>query len=122
MSQRSYLNHVSKQRTLALLERLLEVETEHKARIYRKIAQVYAVDRDYVRALRHLEHAAERGAQGQENGVAADALWGEAVQTAVELEDFGKAHGYLVKALAHNAENPAARQLLRDLPLLGMAR
>jgi tetratricopeptide (TPR) repeat protein len=122
LSQRSYLNHVSKQCTLALLERLLEVETEHKARIYRKIAQVYAVDRDYVRALRHLEHAAERGAQGQENGVAADALWGEAVRTAVELEDFGKAHGYLVKVLAHNAENPAARQLLRDLPLLGMAR
>jgi lipopolysaccharide biosynthesis regulator YciM len=120
-SQRSYLNHVSNQRTLALLSRLLEVETEHKARIYRKIAQVYAVDRDYVRALRHLEHAAEHGAQGQENGVAADALWVEAAQTAVEMEDFGKAHGYLVKALAHNAENPAARQLLRDLSLLGMA-
>jgi spermidine synthase len=122
LSQRSYLNHVRNQRTLALLARLLEVETEHKARVYRKIAQVYAVDRDYVRALRHLEHAAERGAQDQENGVAADALWVEAAQTAVEMEDFGKAHGYLVKALAHNAENPAARRLLRDLPLLGMAR
>jgi lipopolysaccharide biosynthesis regulator YciM len=121
LSQRSYLNHASNQRTLALLARLLEVETEPKAKVYRKIAQVYAVDRDYVRALRSLEQAAEFGAQGQENGVAADALWVEAAQTAVEMEDFGRAHGYLVKALAHNAENSAARQLLRDLPLLELA-
>jgi predicted membrane-bound spermidine synthase/tetratricopeptide (TPR) repeat protein len=122
LSQRSYLNHASSQRTLVLLARLLEVETEPKAKVYRKIAQVYAVDRDYARALRSLEQAAEHGAQGQENGVAADALWVEAAQTAVEMEDFGRAHGYVVKALAHNAENPAARQLLRDLPLLELAR
>jgi hypothetical protein len=72
--------------------------------------------------MRYLEQAVEHGAQDQDNGIAADALWVEAAQTAVEMEDFSKAHGYLVKALAHNAENPAARQLLRDLPLLGMAR
>jgi lipopolysaccharide biosynthesis regulator YciM len=122
LSQRSYLNHVSNQRTLALLARLLEVESEPKAKVYRKIAQVYTVDRDYVRALGYLEQAAESAAQGQENGVAADALWVEAAQTAVEMENFGKAHGYLVKALAQNPQNPAARQLLRDLPLLDSTR
>jgi lipopolysaccharide biosynthesis regulator YciM len=98
------------------------VETEPKAKVYRKIAQVYVVDRDLVGALRYLEQAAERGAQGQGNGIAADALWVEAAQTAVEMEDFGKAHGYLVKALAQNPESPAARQLLRELPLLDLAR
>jgi hypothetical protein len=46
----------------------------------------------------------------------------EAAQTAVEVEDFGKAHGYLVKALAQNPQNPAARQLLRELPLFDIAR
>jgi tetratricopeptide (TPR) repeat protein len=121
LSQRSYLNHASNQPTLALLERLLEVESERKARVYRKIAQVYAVDRDYVRALRYLEQAAEHGAQGQEDGVAADTLWVEAAQTAIEMEDFGKAHGYLVKALAQNPQNTTARQLLRKLPTLGVA-
>ncbi len=90
--------------------------------MYRKIAQAYAVDRDYVRALGYLEQAAESAAQGQENGVAADALWVEAAQTAVEMENFGRAHGYLVKALVQNPQNPAARQLLRDLPLLDSTR
>jgi tetratricopeptide (TPR) repeat protein len=122
LSQRSYLNHVSNQPTLTLLERLLEVEPEHKARVYRKIAQVYAVDRDYVRALMYLEQAAERGAQGQENGVAPDTLWVEAAQTAIEMEDFSKAHGYLVKALAQNPQNATARQFLRELPLLAIAQ
>jgi spermidine synthase len=122
LSQRSYLNHVSNQRTLGLLERLLKVETEHKARVHRKIAQVYAVDRDYVRALRYLELAAEHGTQEQENSVAADTLWVEAAQTAIEIEDFGKARAYLAKALAQNPQNPVARRLLRELPLLDIAR
>jgi hypothetical protein len=84
LSQRSYLNHVSNQRTLALLARLLEVETEHRARVYRKIAQVYAVDRDYVPSLRYLEQAAEYGAQGGKPSVASDVLWVEAAQTVIE--------------------------------------
>jgi spermidine synthase len=122
LSQRSYLNHVSNQRTLALLERLLEVEADQKAKPYRKIAQVYAVDRNYVTSLRYLEQAAEYGAQGTENSVAADTLWVEAAQTALEIEEFDRAHGYVLKALVQNAENPAARQLLRELPLLNTTR
>jgi tetratricopeptide (TPR) repeat protein len=122
LSQRSYLNHVSNNRTLAYLERLLTGETEHKARVYRKLAQVYAVDRDNARALRYLEQAAEHGAQGQENSVAADALWLEAAQKAMQMEDFGKAHSYLVEALAQNPHNASAWQLLRELPILDIAR
>lgn len=109
LSQRSYLNQVSNQPTLDLLGRLLEVEGEPKAKVYRKVAQVYAVDRDYVRALRYLEVAAEHDGQEQENNVAADSLWLEAAQTAVEMEDLGKAHGYLARALAQNPQNRAAQ-------------
>jgi tetratricopeptide (TPR) repeat protein len=120
-SQRSYLNHVSTKRTLALLERLLQVDVDNKARVYRKIAQVYAVDRDYVISLRYLEEAAEYGAQAGENGVAADVLWVEAAQMAVEMEELDKARGYLLKALAQNPQNSSARQLLRELPLLDIS-
>jgi tetratricopeptide (TPR) repeat protein len=91
-SQRSYLNHASNKRTLVLLERLLEVEVDNQARVYRKIAQVYAIDRDYVTSLRFLEQAAESGTPGGRNGVASDVLWVEAGQTAIEIEEFGKAH------------------------------
>jgi len=116
--QRSYLNHASNERTLALLERLLEVEGDNKARIYQKIAQVYAIDRDYVTSLRFLEQAAESGTWGEKNAVASDALWVEAAQTAIEIEEFGKASAYLLKALAQNPENASARQLLQELPIL----
>jgi hypothetical protein len=78
---------------LALLERLLEVHVDHKVRIYRKIAQVYAVSRNYATFLRYLEQAAEYRTQGEKNGVSADALWIEAAQTAIDMEEFGKAHG-----------------------------
>jgi tetratricopeptide (TPR) repeat protein len=118
-SRRSYLNHVSSKRTLALLERLLEVEVDDKARVYRKIAQVYAVDRNYATSLRYLEQAAEYAAQDEKHG-AADGLWVEAAQTALEIKEFGKARGYLLKALGQNPQNPAARQLLRELPILGI--
>jgi tetratricopeptide (TPR) repeat protein len=120
-SQRSYLNHVSNKRTLALLERLLKVDGDHKVRIYRKIAQVYAVDQNYATSLRYLEQAAEYGSQGEKHGVAADVLWVEAAQTAIEMEEFGKARGYLLKALGHNPQNSSARQLLRELPILGIS-
>jgi spermidine synthase len=119
-SQRSYLNHVNNKRTLALLERLLEVEVDDKAGVYRKIAQVYAVDRNYATSLRYLEQAAEYAAQHEKHGVAADGLWVEAAQTAIEMEEFGRARGYLLKALGQNPQNPAARQLLRELPILGI--
>ena len=120
-SQRSYLNHVSNKRTLALLERLLEVEVDNKARIYRRIAQVYAMEWDYVTSLKFLEQAAESGTQGEKNGATSDALWIEAAQTAIEIQEFGKARGYLLKALAQNPQNASARQFLQDLPILEMS-
>jgi tetratricopeptide (TPR) repeat protein len=120
VSQRSYLNHVSNERTLAFLERLLAVDVNDRARIYRKISQVYAVDRDYVTSLRYLEQAAEYSAQGGKHDANADALWVEAAQMAIEIEDFGKAHSYLLKALAQNPLNPTARQLSRELPMLSI--
>jgi tetratricopeptide (TPR) repeat protein len=120
-SQRSYLNPVSNKRTLALLECLLKVDGDHKAKTYRKIPQVYAVDRNYATSLRSLEQAAEYSAQGEKHGVAADALGVEAAQTALEMEELDKAHGYLLKALGHNPQNPSARQLLRKLPILGIS-
>ena len=86
----------------------------------RKIAQVDAVDRDYVPSLRYLEQAAEYSAQGGKPSVASDVLWVEAAQTAIEMEEFGKAHSYLLKALAQNSQNPTARQLLHELPRPGI--
>jgi spermidine synthase len=120
VSQRSYLNHVSNERTLAFLERLLAVDVNDRARVYRRISQVYAVDRDYVTAMRYLEQAAENSAQGGKHDANADALWVEAAQMAIEIEDFGKAHSYLLKALAQNPLNPTARQLSRELPMLSL--
>jgi len=120
VSQRSYLNHVSNERTLAFLERLLAADVNDRARVYRKISQVYAVDRDYVTALRYLEQAAESNAQGGKHDADADALWVEAAQMAIEIEDFGKAHGYLLKALVQNPLNPTARHLSRELPMLSL--
>jgi tetratricopeptide (TPR) repeat protein len=119
--QRSYMNHAGNKRILALLERLLEVEVDNKAKVYRKIAQVYAMDRDYVTSLRFLEQAAESGTQGEKNGAASDVLWVEAAQTAIEIEEFGKARLYLLKALAQNPQNASAKQLLRELPMLDMS-
>jgi tetratricopeptide (TPR) repeat protein len=118
LAQRSYLNRVSNKTTLALLERLLEVDVDQKARIYRKIAQVYAVDRNYATALRYLERAAEFSIQNGQKGIAADALWVEAAETAMEMEEFERAHGYLHKALAQNPQNPSAAHLLRELSIL----
>jgi spermidine synthase len=118
LSKRSYLNDVSNKRTLALLERLLQVDVDNKAMVYRKIAQVYEVDRDYVISLKYLEEAAKYGAQAGENGVVSDALWVEAEQTAVEMEELDKARGYLLNALAQNPQNSSARQLLHELPIL----
>lgn len=54
-------------------------------------------------------------------GVAPDVLWIEAAQTAIAMEDFGKAHGYLLKALGQNPQNLAAPQLLRELPILAIS-
>jgi predicted Zn-dependent protease len=71
--------------------------------------------------VRYLKQAAESASQGEKKDVAADVLWVEAAQMAIEMEEFGKAHGYLLKALALNPQNPSARQLLRDLTLLGIA-
>jgi predicted Zn-dependent protease len=59
LTQRSYLNHVNNKRTLALLERLLEIDVANKVRIYRKIAQAYAADRHYATSLGYLEQAAK---------------------------------------------------------------
>jgi hypothetical protein len=56
--------------------------------------------------------------QGEKDSVAPDTLWVEAAQTAIEMEKFDKAHGYLLKALAQNSRNPSAAQLLRELPIL----
>jgi spermidine synthase/tetratricopeptide (TPR) repeat protein len=117
-SQRSYLNHASNKRTLALFERLLEMDVGNKARVYHKIAQVYAIDRDYVTSLRFLEHAAESGTQGDKNALSSDVLWVEAAQMAIEIEDFSKARGYLLKALAQNPENAVARLLWAELSTL----
>jgi spermidine synthase/tetratricopeptide (TPR) repeat protein len=117
-SKLSYLNHASNKRSLALLERLLEVEVDDKARVYRKIAHVYAMDRDYVTSLTFLERAAESGTQGEKNAAASDALWIEAAQTAIEIQEFGKARRYLLKALAQSPQNAAARQFLQELPIL----
>ena len=119
--QRSYLSQASNKRALALLERLLEVEVDNKAKVYQKIAQVYAMDWDYVTSLRFLEQAAESDTQGEENGAASDVLWVEAAQTAIEIEEFGKARLYLLKALAQNPQNASAKQLLRELPMLDMS-
>jgi tetratricopeptide (TPR) repeat protein len=118
LTQRSYLNHTSNKRTLALLERLLEVDIDNKVRIYRKIAQVYAADRNYATSLGYLEQAAEYSIQNERNDITADALWVEAAAMAMEMEEFGKAHVYLRKALAQNPQNPSAKQLLRELPIL----
>jgi hypothetical protein len=35
----------------------------------------------------------------------------------MEIDEFGKARGYLLKALAQNPQNSAASQLLRELPI-----
>src|SRR5687768_8417226 len=55
--------------TLALLERLLEVDIDNKVRIYRKIAQVYAADRNYATSLGYLEQAAEYSIQNERNDI-----------------------------------------------------
>ena len=71
--------------------------------------------------LRYLEQAAEYSAQGEKDSVAPDVLWVDAAQTAVEMEEFGKANGYLLKVLAQNPQNPSARQLLRELSILDIS-
>jgi predicted Zn-dependent protease len=119
--QRSYLNHISNERILTLLARLLQVEADNPARVYRKISQVYVVDWDYVSSLRFLEQAAESASQGGNNGVASDVLWVEAAQTALKIEEFGKARSYLLKALAENPQNALASQLLQELPNRSMS-
>jgi predicted membrane-bound spermidine synthase/tetratricopeptide (TPR) repeat protein len=121
-SQRSYLNGVSNQQTLALLQRLLALEVEDKAGVYRKMAHVHALDREYATALRLIEQAAELGLQKTAHAVSSDVLWVEAAQMAIELEDFGKARHYLTKALTQNPQNATARELMRGLPTHDMSR
>jgi predicted Zn-dependent protease len=121
-SQRSYLNGVSNQQTLALLQRLLALEVEDKAGVYRKMAHVHALDREYATALRLIEQAAELGLQKTAHAVSSDVLWVEAAQMAIELEDFGKARHYLTRALTQNPQNATARELMRGLPTHDMSR
>jgi tetratricopeptide (TPR) repeat protein len=96
--QRSYLTPASSKPTLALLLRLLEVEVGNPAQVYRKIAQVYAVDGDFVSSLKSIEQAAESASRGEKNSVTPDVLWVEAAQMAVAIDEFGKARGYLLKS------------------------
>jgi len=118
LKNRSYLNHFSPEKALAYLQRLLELGVEHRARIHRKIAYVYAADRNYITALNYLERAAEYAMQEGRDELQADRLWVEAAEMAIEMGDVTKALGYIRKALAHNPENRVAKNLLKQLSLL----
>jgi tetratricopeptide (TPR) repeat protein len=112
---------MSYEKGLAYLRRLVDLGVDHKARIYRKIAHVYTVDRNYPKALTYLEAAAEHAAKQGSNELPADHLWVEAAATAVEMDDLQKAMTYVRKALGHNPRNRVARGLLEQLSRLAPA-
>lgn len=86
-----------------------------KARIHRKIAYVYAADRNYTTALNYLERAAEYAMQEGRDELQADRLWVEAAEMAIEVDDGRKALSYIRKALVHNPENRVAKGMLKQL-------
>lgn len=119
LANRSYLNELSPQKGLAYLHRLLDSSSESQAQVYRKIAYVFAAERDYQTALSYVERAAERAKQEEKNAFPAEQLWVEAAEFALRISDVQKALNYTRKALASNPESQAAKRILQQLlPLM----
>jgi predicted membrane-bound spermidine synthase len=114
LNERSILNHQGPEKALAYLHRLLDLKGNKKDRIYRKIAQVYAADRDYRLAIDYLEKAAAY-AQKDSGEFQPDILWLDAANIAMEMDDTKAALDYFRKALAHNPGNLAAKKGLEQL-------
>lgn len=113
LNQRSLINSLSPERALSYYHRLLNLEDNKKERIYRKISQVHAAERNYKLATDYLEKAAFHA---QNNGsIHLDRLWLEAADMALEMDDLRKAVIYVRKALAYNPENNVAEESLQHL-------
>ncbi len=114
VKKRSLLNSRSPEKALNYLHRLLSLEDNKRDRIYRKIAQVYESERNFKSAIDYLEKAALH-AQKNRGEFQPDALWLEAGNMAVKMEDFKTALEYFRKAVAHNPGNRLAKKRLRQL-------
>ena len=117
LNQRSLLNPLFPQKALDYLHRLLSLDGSKKDQIYRRIAQVYAADRDYRSALDNMEKAASY-AQRHKGELQPDALWLEAAAMAIEMDDLKTALTYLQEALAYNPRNLAVKKSLEQLSQL----
>jgi len=114
LKHRSILNSLTSEKALSYYHRLLNLEGNKKHRIYRKISQVYAAERDFKSATDYLERAALY-AQKNKGEIHPDNLWLEAAHMALEMDDLRKAVIYVRKALAYNAGNKVAEKSLKHI-------
>jgi len=114
LNRRSLLNPLSPERALSYYHRLLKLEGNKKDRIYQKISQVHAAERDFKSATDYLERAALH-AQKNKGEIQPDSLWLKAANMAVEMDDLRKALVYVRKALVYNPRNNAAEKSLQQL-------
>jgi len=117
LNYRSLVSPKTPERALAYLHRLLNVESNKKDRIYRMIAQVHAADGDYKSTLAYLEKAAAY-AEKNKGEFHPDALWLEAADKALEMDDLKAALAYTRKTLVHNPENRVAKKMLLQISRL----
>lgn len=117
LRQRSLFQPQGPERVLGYFRRLLTLEGEGKDRFYRKIAQVYAAEKDYAAAMGYLEKGALYAEDNK--GERPDDLWLEAANLAVVADDPKRAAGYFRKALRYNPGNPTAKRGLEQLSRLG---
>ena len=114
LNRRSILNSLTTEKALMYYHRLLKLEGHKKDRIYRKISQVYAAERDFKSATDYLERAALH-AQNNKGEFRSDTLWLEMADLAIEMGDLKRAVVYVREALAHNPRNTVAKKSLHQL-------
>ena len=114
LNHRSILNSLTPEKALMYYHRLLKLEVNKKDRIYRKISQVYAAERDFKSATDYLERAALH-AQKNKGEFRSDILWLEMADLAIDMGDLKRAVVYVREALAHNPRNTVAKKSLQRL-------
>lgn len=114
---RFYLNSGGPERALRRLRSLLGRKDVSKARVHRKMSDLYAKSRRPDLAMRHLAEAA-RQARREDGPLRADALWVEAAGIAAELRDFDRALALAKEALSDNPENSFALRLVHNIEAL----
>jgi len=111
----TYLTSARPKLAFTYYKRLLELQTNHRARIQFKLAKVYEVVHEYQEAIDSLDSAANNAVKEGEKSEKLDTIWLAAAKIARKMKNSRLALRYARKAFNHNRENSEAEEMVREL-------